>query len=125
VEVEGVANVAGRIDEFTDITTESVNGVLTPGGLFSVAGRKIKLFGDDPAVGVYFASVDEAGRRVKASGRLAENTASKLIGVAPALDAGTWRVEIETQYAGSGDTALKNPRVIESAFTLTVPEAAS
>jgi hypothetical protein len=35
------------------------------------------------------------------------------------------KVEIETQYAGSGDTVLKKPRVIESAFMLTAPDAAS
>ncbi|MDR2738336.1 MAG: hypothetical protein LBB68_00660, partial [Treponema sp.] len=36
VEVEGLADVAGYIDEFTDIATESVNETATPGGQFSV-----------------------------------------------------------------------------------------
>ncbi|MDR1218257.1 MAG: DUF4469 domain-containing protein [Treponema sp.] len=125
VEIEGVSNVADYIDEFTDVTTESVDDVLTPGGLFNIAGHKIKLFGDNPDVGVCFVSADEAGLRFKVSGHLAENTVSKLIGGAPALGAGLWKVEITTQYAGSGNTVLKSPRVIESAFTLTVAEAAS
>jgi hypothetical protein len=33
--------------------------------------------------------------------------------------AGVWKVEIKTQFA-SGGTLLKEPRVIESAFALTV-----
>jgi hypothetical protein len=34
------------------------------------------------------------------AGHLAENTASKIIGMVPALVAGTWKVEIKTQYTG-------------------------
>ncbi|MDR1218401.1 MAG: DUF4469 domain-containing protein [Treponema sp.] len=124
VDVEGLADVSGYIDEFVDISSGAANDVLTPGGLFSIAGHKIKIAGDDPDVGVYVVSADDPSLRVKASGRLAENTASKLIGVVPALGAGAWKVEIKTQYAGSGNTVLKSPRVIESAFTLTVSEAA-
>jgi hypothetical protein len=125
VEIEGLANVAGYIDEVEDIATGAVNETLTPGEQFSIAGHKLKIVGDDPEVGVYFVSADGAGLSVKAGKRLAENTATKLIGIIPALAVGTWKVEIKTQYAGSGDTILKAPRVIESAFVLTVQEAPS
>jgi hypothetical protein len=120
VEIEGLANVAGYIDEFTDVSTGAVNETLTLGGIFAVVGHKIKVFGNDPEVGIYFVSTDGAELRVKVDRRLAENTGTKLIGIIPALDAGEWKVEIKTQYAGSGDTELKTPRVVESAFTLTV-----
>jgi hypothetical protein len=124
VDVEGLADVQGYIDVFTDITTDSVNEALTPGGMFSIAGHKLKIAGDDPEVGVYF--VPEAGPagRVKAGGRLAENTPAKLIGIVPALGAGKWRVEVKTQFSGSGSNTLKAPRTIASAFTLTVPAPA-
>jgi hypothetical protein len=124
VEVEGLADVAGYIDEFIDITTESVNDALTPGGMFSVAGHKIKVAGDDPEVGVYFVPEDGAGAAVKVSGHLAENTTSKVIGVIPALEAGKWKAEIKTRFNGSGSSVLKSPRTITSAFTLTVPAPA-
>ncbi|MDR2071079.1 MAG: DUF4469 domain-containing protein [Treponema sp.] len=124
VEVEGLADVAGYIDEFTDITTESVNDALTPGGMFTAAGHKIKIAGDDPEAGVYFVPADSAAATVKVTGHLAENTASKVIGVIPALDPGKWKVEIKTQFSGSGSTMLKKPRTIASAFLLTVPEPA-
>jgi hypothetical protein len=125
VEVEGIANISGSLDEFVDITTESVNDVLTPEGLFSITGYKLKLLGDAPDVGVYFVSVDNSGLRVKVSGHLAQNTASKLIGVIPALEAGMWKVAVKTQYTGSGNAALKTPRVIESTFTLIVLDTTS
>jgi hypothetical protein len=119
VEVEGLANVSGYIDEFLDISTESVNDTLTPGGLFSVAGHKLKITGDKPERGMYFVSPDDASHAVKVSGPLAENTASKLIGLVPALAPGKWQVVVKTQYTVGG-TVLKEPRVIESPFTLTV-----
>jgi hypothetical protein len=56
---------------------------------------------------------------VKAAGHLAENTASKIIGIIPALAAGQWRVEAVTQYS-SGSFTLKEPRVIAFAPLLTV-----
>jgi hypothetical protein len=124
VEVEGLADVQGYIDEFIDVSTESVNDTLSPGGMFSIAGHKLKVAGDNPEVGVYFVPETDPAGRVKVSGHLAENTASKLIGVIPALDAGKWQVEVKTQFSGSGSTMLKAPRTITSAFTLTVPAPA-
>jgi hypothetical protein len=121
VEVEGLAVVTGYIDEFADIATGAVNETLTPGGQFSIAGHKIKVMGDDAEVGVYFVSTTDSDVRVKADARLAENLTSKLIGIIPALGAGTWKVEIKTQYSGSSNTTLKKPRVIESPFVLTAP----
>jgi hypothetical protein len=120
VEVEGLADVQGYIDECIDITTESVNETLTPGGMFSLSGHKLKVAGDDPEVGVYFVPA-AGGVAVKVSGHLADNTASKLIGVIPpVLATGKWKVEVKTQFSGSGSTALKKPRTIAGAFTLTV-----
>jgi hypothetical protein len=120
VEVDGLADVTGYIDEFVDVSTEAVNETLTPGGQFGISGHKIKVVGDDPKVGVYFVSATDAGQRVKVSGHLAENTTSKLIGVIPALAAGMWKVDVVTQFA-SGGTLLKEPRTIEFKSELTVP----
>jgi hypothetical protein len=118
VEVEGLADVQGYIDEFVDVTTESVDETVTSGGQFVISGHKIKVAGDTPEVGVYFADADDPSRRLKVSGRLAENTVSKVIGVVPALSAGKWKVEVTTRYSG-GSNPLKEPRTITSAFTLT------
>jgi hypothetical protein len=80
--------------------------------------------GDAPEVGVYFVPAD-GGAAVKVAGHLAENTASKLIGVIPALGAGKWKMEVKTQYTGASSTSLKKSRVIEGSMTLTVPSVAA
>jgi hypothetical protein len=100
--------------------TTLVNEMLTSSGLFSINGHKIKVVRGDPEVGVYFVSATDGKQKVKVAGNLAENTVSKLIGVILALAAGTWKVEIKTQYARSGNMFLKNSRLVESSFTLTV-----
>jgi hypothetical protein len=123
VEVEGLADAGGYIDEFVDVSSDAVNETLTPGGMFSVAGHKIKIVGDDSEVGIYFVSAADAGVRVKVGGHLAENMASKLIGIIPALKAGAWQVEIKTQYSG-GSGFLKEPRTITFKTVLTVKEDA-
>jgi hypothetical protein len=121
VEVEGVADVNGYIDEFIDVTTEAVNEALTPSGQFSIIGHKIKVAGDKPEVGVYFVLEGDADVRVKVNGHLAENTASKLIGIIPVLKSGTWLVEIKTQYS-SGSSLLKEPRTVTFKNGLVVKE---
>jgi hypothetical protein len=119
IEVDGLADVQGYIDEFIDVTTESANEALTPGGMFNISGHKIKVEGDKPEVGVYFVSAADPGTRTKVEGRLAENTASRLIGMIPALAAGAYRLEIVTQYT-TGSAFLKEPRTFTFAGDLTV-----
>jgi hypothetical protein len=50
---------------------------------------------------VYFVGGAD-GTRVKVDGHLAENTASKLIGVTPPLFAGKRRLEVRARYGGIG-----------------------
>ncbi|MDR2364009.1 MAG: DUF4469 domain-containing protein [Spirochaetaceae bacterium] len=120
VGVEGLAAVAGHIDEFIDVSTEAVNETLVPGGIFTISGHKIKIAGDNPEVGVYFIPVAGPDQRIKVSGNLAENPSVKLIGVIPPeLAAGTYRLEVVTQFSG-GNNTLKEPWVIVFGSPLTV-----
>jgi hypothetical protein len=119
VEVDGLADAQGYIDEVTDVSTEAVNEVLTPGGEFIISGDKIRIAGDHGDCGIYFVSAADAGQKVKFSGHLAENTPAGLIGIIPALAAGAWKIQVVTQYT-SGGTLLKEPRTIESAVEFTV-----
>ncbi|MDR2536936.1 MAG: DUF4469 domain-containing protein [Treponema sp.] len=119
VEVEGLADASCYIDEFIDVSTEAVNETLTPGGMFNISGHKVKVAGDSPDVGVYFVSAADPSQRVKVAGHLAENAASKLIGVIPALTPGAYTLEVVTQYTHGG-SPLKEPRTITFAPQLTV-----
>ena len=98
MEVAGLADASGNIDEFIDVTTEAVNETLTPGGQFSVSGHKIRV-----------------------AGHLAEDTASKVIAIIPAgFTAGDYTLEIVTQYTPGG-SFLKEPRTIAFSVQLAVP----
>jgi hypothetical protein len=116
IEIEGLADTQGYIAEFIDVTTDAVNETATPGGIFTVRGDRIKVAGDKPGVGVYFVSAADPSERINVAGHLAENSASKLIGPIPPLSAGEWKIEVITQYTRGTD--LKEPRTIESPFTL-------
>jgi len=117
VEIEGLADTSGSIDKFTDTETDSVNETVTSGGLFSVSGHKMKIAGDDPSIGVYFVSSENLEIEVKAA-RLNQNIAGRLAGVVPQLANGLWRVVVKTQYNGTSNTFLKNPKIMTSLFEL-------
>jgi hypothetical protein len=120
VEVLGVAETGGYIDEFIDIESGAVNETYKPGGMFSVTGHKIKVAGEGTKVGVFMVSPGSPTVSVRVMTKLAENTAGKIIGIMPDLPAGrTWRIEVRTLYAGSSSTPLKEVRIITSDFTLT------
>ena len=111
IDTDGLADVTGWIDEFIDTDEHSVNTLYVPGDQFILLGNKIKVAGNDPDVGVFFVPVDDPAHAVKVT-RIAENTASKIIGIAPKTENIQNRIEIRTQFSGSTTTPLKTPRVI-------------
>jgi hypothetical protein len=117
VEIQGIADTSGYIGEFLDYDEESVNTLYVPGDQFAITGHKIKLAGEDPGVGVFFVPVDDPSKAVKVE-RIAENNPSKITGIAPKTEFQHNRIEIRTQYAGSGSYLLKVPRIITSSFVL-------
>ena len=117
VDIEGIADTSGYIDEFIDAEEEAINTHYLPGNQFILHGHKIKKAGDDPAVGLYFVPLNDPSKTMKAT-RIAENSPSKIIGVAPGTGSSPVRIEVRTQFSGSGGTLLKAVRVITSGFTL-------
>jgi hypothetical protein len=116
VDIEGVADAAGWIDEFIDTDENAVNTHYKPDNQFVLHGHKIKIAGDDPGVGVYFVPVDDPTSYIKVR-RIAENSPAKIIGIAPMTGFARNRIEIRTQFSGGG-SVLKSPRVITSPFVL-------
>lgn len=117
--IEGEADTGGFIAELIDVTSEAINETLTPGGMFSLSGHKLKLAGNDPACGIYFVSASNPSQRIAVSSHLAENSPSKLIGIIPALSPGQWKIEVVSSF-GSGGALLKEPRTIVSRTVFTV-----
>ena len=117
VEVIGLANASGWIDKFVDTDEASTNTLYSPGNQFIIHGHKIKISGKDPGIGVYFVPVDDPSKEVKVT-RIAKHTPTMIIGIAPKTGFAANRIEIRTQYTGSGSTSLKTPRSINSSFIL-------
>jgi hypothetical protein len=118
IENEGVAGDGAYIDEIIDVHSRTVNSTLTPGGVFALAGHKIKVKGDKSECGVWFVSqADNA--RVKIAEHLRINRGNEIVGEIPALTAGTYKVEVVTCFS-NGIRLLKEARVIKGVQILTV-----
>jgi hypothetical protein len=106
------------ISSVTDVKTGSQNNLLTPGRNIKIAGAKLKIAGDDPAVGLFFES-EAGGAPVPVdSSDLVINRPAELIAVIPALAPGVYRLRLVTQY--SGGTQLKHPHTAIFDKPLTV-----
>jgi hypothetical protein len=107
-------NILGRaepgffIGEVTDLRTGSVNDLLTPGRNARIAGGKLKVeAAPDPdggvapgapsgVCGVYFVNQGDGSRVKVDDADLVENLIGHLLIVVPALDKGTYRLEVTT-----------------------------
>jgi hypothetical protein len=115
VEVDAGAD-AGAIDNFIDVASGETNGRVTPGGIYTVTGRRIKVTGGSPECGVYFLSESDQ-RQFKAPVKFAVNLSAKVSGIVPPLPAGEYRIAIKTQYT-IGGIDLKQPRTVTSGFSV-------
>ena len=119
VKIMGVAETGLYIGQVEDMKSRTVNEVLTPGFNLRVTGTKLRVVGDKPGVGIFFretatntaTKVDEAD--------IVVNNPSELMIIIPALPAGTYQLEVTTQYS-MGKQWLKEPRTSVFEKTLTV-----
>lgn len=119
VKIMGVAETGLYIGQVEDMKSRTVNEVLTPGFNLRVTGTKLRVVGDKPGVGIFFretatntaTKVDEAD--------IVINNPSELMIIIPALPAGTYQLEVTTQYS-MGKQWLKEPRTSVFEKTLTV-----
>jgi hypothetical protein len=119
VEILGVADTDGSIAQVVDVKTGSVNDLLTPGRNLRISGSKLKIAGDDPAVGVYFHNADKDVDVKVDTADVVVNNPSGLIVVIPDLEKSlTWQLRVVTQY-GVG-FILKAPRTVTFDRILTV-----
>jgi hypothetical protein len=119
VEILGVAETGIVIAQVFDVKTGSVNDLITPNRNLKITGEKLKIAGEDPANGVCF--IDEQGTRTQVDASdVVTNNPSELIIVTPELTAGTYRLEVTTQFTGSGGKVLNEPRTAIFDRPLTV-----
>jgi hypothetical protein len=98
------------IGSVTDVKTGSQSHLLTPGRNIKIAGAKLKIDGDDPAVGIYF-EPEAGGAAVPVDASdIVVNHPAELIAVIPNLAPGVYRLKIVTQYSSGKN--LKHPHTV-------------
>lgn len=118
VNILGVADSSSAILQVKDMKTGSVNDLLTPARKLRITGNKIKVSGDSPANGVFFVDTISQSRTPVDASDLVINNPSELMIIIPNLPAGSYMLEVVTQFAGA--TPLKEPRTAILDKVLTV-----
>ena len=91
--------------EFTNINTQTVNSILTPGGIGQIVGEELKFNPANVAEGVFFVSATGTATKVTV---LASRTEGKLVFSIPTgLTAGNYTLEVRKGY-GSTNIAVRN-----------------
>ena len=109
VKIMGVAETGLYIGQVEDMKSRTVNEVLTPGFNLRVTGTKLRVVGDKPGVGIFFReTVTNTATKVD-EGDIVINNPSELMIIIPALPAGTYQLEVTTQYS-TGNKLLKEVR---------------
>jgi len=118
ISILGIAESGTAILQVKDVKTASVNDLLTPGRNLKITGSKIKLAGDHADNGIFFVNVATNTRTQVPADEIVSNNPAELIVVTPSLPAGSYTVEVVTQFAGSN--MLKEPRSAKLDKILTV-----
>jgi hypothetical protein len=120
VQILGVADSALSVMQVIDVKSGSVNDMLTINRNLRINGNKLKIAGDSANTGVYFVNQDTQARTKVDASDFVTNNPSELVIVIPELPAGTYRVEVTTQYGGNTQQLLKAPRTAVFDRLLTV-----
>jgi len=118
VAIMGVADTSLSISQVTDVKTGSVNDLLTPNRNLIINGYKIKVAGEHADTGVYFVNQTSGESTKVDTADLVTNNPSELIIMIPELAAGTYKLQVTTQFGVS--SLLKEPRTVIFDKVLTV-----
>jgi hypothetical protein len=94
-----VADPAPHILEVKDITSETLNELITPGGVIRIRGGRLRFLPDIETNGIFI--VDDLGSEFKLT-TIVENKPARLIAVLPAnIPQGEYFIEVRTSYSAS------------------------
>jgi len=119
INILGVADASSAVLQVKDVKSGTVNDLLTPGRNLRIRGNKFKIMGDSPANGIFFVNTATEERTAVDATDIVMNNPSELIVVIPNLIAGTYRLEVVTQFS-NGSVTLKEPRTATFTKELTV-----
>ena len=94
------------------------NDLLTPNRNLRINGSKIKIDGENTENGVYFVHQDTKERTRVDNSDIATNNPSEIMIVIPELPAGTYKLEITTQYSPGKNLKQSRTAVFERILTV-------
>ncbi|WP_423128055.1 DUF4469 domain-containing protein [Gaoshiqia sp. Z1-71] len=120
VDVRGLAGSGLFVNSVTDVSSGEVNSRITPGGGVNLAGSRMKIEGDDPAVGISLINQETNEVTVIPPTSILVNDPSKITFIVPSgLPAGDYKLSICTRF--STNIQLKEPRTYLFDYVLNVP----
>jgi hypothetical protein len=104
-----VAESLPHILEVKDVMSDTINDVITPGGVIQLRGSKLKFLADQPDNGIFL--MHDNGTEFKVL-TIVENKPARLIAVLPAdLPQGEYFIELRTSFTtGKPAKTLKRGR---------------
>ena len=81
------------LDIFTNVNTDDIDSIVTPGGMGQVIGRRLKFDQTDPNQGIFFINGSET--RVEIVGK---NKGAELMFLIPNLDPGQYALEVRSAF---------------------------
>ena len=122
VDVRGMASSGIFVNSLIDVSSGEENSRLTPGGGVNLTGSRMKIEGDDPAVGLSLINQESSEVTAIPAASLLVNEPSKITFIVPAsLPAGDYKLSICTQFATSA-VMLKEPRSYIFDYVLNVSD---
>ncbi|MGV8094749.1 MAG: DNA-binding domain-containing protein [Mangrovibacterium sp.] len=123
VTIRGMAASGPAVNSVTDVSSGLENSRLTPGGGINITGKRIKIEGDHPEVGLSLINQDTNEIMIIPRTSILINNPSKITFVAPDdLPVGDYKLSICTQFLHSGARPLlKEPRTYIFDNVLNVP----
>ncbi|MDN3676279.1 DNA-binding domain-containing protein [Flavobacterium paronense] len=98
VEKITVPTAAPALIAFTDVTSQTTNSILTPGGIGQIVGEELKFNPANVTEGIFFIASDGT---VTPATIIASRTEGKIVFSVPALPAGNYTLEVRKGYGST------------------------
>lgn len=109
------------IISITDVASGTMNTKLTPGGGLTGTGQRVKIAGaEGDAVGFFLVKSDSQTSVVVPTNYVLRNEPSNFSFIIPALEDGTYYLEVATRWGGNSKQLLKEIRRNRFPYPLTV-----
>jgi hypothetical protein len=109
LEILGVKDSGAYVGLVTDAATKAIDGHITPGGIITISGDKLRIApADEEGLGIFF--VDSQGVSTPVT-QISQNDPKRLVVLAPDLAPDVYTLQIVTRFS-NGSTLLKVARTI-------------